>query len=111
MKLVFALFDSLNRRFFGGSLARPTLGWIQRVSRRLLGHYDPAHDAIVISRLLDSPRIPAYVVEYVLYHEMLHVKHPAVYRSERRCVHTPEFKREEKRFPQYAEANRFLARL
>jgi predicted metal-dependent hydrolase len=73
-----------------------------------LGHYDPAHHAIVLSRALDRSKVPAYVVEYVLYHEMLHLKHPVEYRSERRCVHSAAFKAEERRFPEFERANRFL---
>lgn len=103
-----AMFDDLNRRFFGGELLKPSLGWSPRVSRRLLGHFDPAHESIVLSRCLDSEKVPAFVVEYVLFHEMLHVKHPVEYGKHRRCVHTPAFNREEKTFPRYEEANRFL---
>ena len=106
-----AMFDALNREYFGGALAKPRLGWSERRSRRLLGHYDHAHDTIVVSRLLDSRTVPRFVVEYVLFHEMLHLKHPVEYRSGRRCVHGPEFKREERLFPQYDEANRYLKRL
>lgn len=103
-----AMFDDLNNRFFYGRLAKPKLGWSARGSRRLLGHFDPAHESIVLSRLLDCSTVPAFVVEYVLFHEMLHVKHPVEYRTQRRCVHTPTFKREEKTFPSYEEANLFL---
>lgn len=106
-----ALFDRLNRTYFEGEMKKPALGWSLRGSRRLLGHYDPAHHAIVVSRLLDDDRVPEYVVEYVLYHEMLHLKHPVEYRDRRRCVHSPAFKAEERRFPKYREANRFLRAL
>lgn len=103
-----AMFDALNGRYFESQLAKPTLGWSTRGSRRLLGHYDPAHESIVLTRLLDSPTVPEFVVEYVLFHEMLHVKHPVEYRPRRRCVHTTAFKREEKTFPDFDEANLFL---
>lgn len=106
-----ALFADLNVRFFEGALSKPALGWSVRPSRRLLGHYDPAHHAIVISSIFDTPKAPRYVVEYILYHEMLHIKHPAEYRTERRCVHTPAFKAEERRFPQYEQALRYLKRM
>lgn len=106
-----ALFEDLNVRFFEGELSRPALGWSLRPSRRLLGHYDPAHHAIVISSIFDTPKTPRYVVEYILYHEMLHIKHPTEYRTERRCVHTPAFKAEESRFPRYEEALRYLKRM
>jgi predicted metal-dependent hydrolase len=104
------IFADLNVRFFEGCLSKPALGWSMRPSRRLLGHYDPAHHAIVISSIFDTPKTPRCVVEYILYHEMLHIKHPAEYRTERRCVHTPAFRSEEKRFPEYAQAVRYLKR-
>jgi hypothetical protein len=46
-----------------------------------------------------------------MYHEMLHLKYPAEYRSQRRCVHTKPFKEDEKKFPRYAEAVKMLAYL
>ena len=100
------LFDELNARFFHGLLARPTLSWSRGASRQTLGYFDPAHNAIIISRVFDSEEVPLFLLEYVLYHEMLHLKYPTVYRSQRRCVHTPEFKRQEQLFPRYEEAVR-----
>ena len=44
------LFEELNFRYFFGLMARPTLGWSLRVSRTLLGHYDPSHNTIVLSK-------------------------------------------------------------
>jgi hypothetical protein len=42
---------------------------------------------------------------------MLHLKHPVKTRGLRRCVHPPEFKADESRFPQLAEALAFIKRL
>jgi predicted metal-dependent hydrolase len=106
-----AIFEDLNRRFFHGLLARPRMSWSQTKTRRILGHYDPAHNAIIISRVFDHFQVPRCVVEYIVYHEMLHLKHPVRLRGSRRCVHSAEFQAEEKLFPQRAEANRFLRRL
>ena len=102
------LFDDLNRRFFHGLMGRPQLTWSRDHARNRLGHYDPAHNAIVISRVFDDPRIPRYVVEYILYHEMLHLKHPVKLRGSRRCVHSKEFVAEENLFPEVAPAKKFL---
>lgn len=102
------MFDDLNLRFFGGLMAQPALGWSRRPSRTMLGHYDPAHHAIVLSRILDRPSVPRLAVEYVLYHEMLHLRHPTEHKGSRRCVHTREFKQAEKLFPQLAEAQAAL---
>ncbi len=105
------VFDSLNVRFFGGLLGRPELTWSEHHARRSLGHYDAAHNTIVVSRVFDRPSSPRYAIEYLLYHEMLHLKHPVRMRGVRRCVHSREFKAEEARFPQLAEAMAFIKRL
>jgi predicted metal-dependent hydrolase len=106
-----AIFEELNTRFFHGLMARPRMSWSQNKTRRMLGHYDPAHNAIIISRVFDHPAVPGYVLEYIVYHEMLHLKHPVKLRGSRRCVHSAEFQAEEKLFPRAAEANLFLKRL
>ena len=106
-----AVFEDLNTRFFHGLMARPRLSWSQTKTRRILGHYDPAHNAIIISRIFDHPAVPRYVLDYIVYHEMLHLKHPVKLRGSRRCVHSPEFQAEEKLFPRADQANAFLKRL
>jgi predicted metal-dependent hydrolase len=105
------IFDDLNGRFFYGLLARPLLTWSRDRARNRLGHYDPAHNAIVVSRIFDHPRVPAYAVEYIVYHEMLHLKHPVKLRGSRRCVHPVKFQAEEKLFPDLEKAQQFLKRL
>jgi len=105
------VFDSLNFRFFSGLLGRPQLTWSEGMAKRALGHYDAAHNTIVVSRVFDRPSSPRYAVEYLLYHEMLHLKHPVRMRGLRRCVHSREFKAEEALFPQLKEAQAFIKRL
>ena len=106
-----AIFEDLNLRLFGGMMARPQMSWSQGCARNLLGHYDPSHNAIVVSRLFDHPAVPRYAVEYIVYHEMLHLRHPVKLNGSRRCVHSAEFRAEEKLFPQLEAAQRFLRRL
>lgn len=105
------VFDDLNHRFFYGLLARPQMTWSRDRARNRLGHYDPAHNAIVVSRVFDHPRVPCYALEYIVYHEMLHLKHPVKLRGSRRCVHSAEFQAEEKLFPRLGDAKLFLKRL
>ena len=105
------IFDELNLRFFHGLLARPQMTWSQVRSRRSLAHYDPAHNAIVVSRVFDHRAVPRLALEYIVYHEMLHLKHPVKLRGSRRCVHGPEFQAEEKLFPELDKAREFLKRL
>ncbi len=105
------VFESLNARFFHGLLGRPVLTWSEHSARRLLGHYDPAHNTIMVSRIFDRADTPRYAIEYLLYHEMLHLKHPVTVRRGRRCVHPREFQEEEERFPQIVAARAYLRRL
>ncbi len=105
------VFDTLNERFFGGLMGRPELTWSEHNARRSLGHYDAAHNTIVVSRVFDRPSSPRYAIEYLLYHEMLHLKHPVKMNGVRRCAHSREYNAEEKRFPQLKEALAFLKRL
>lgn len=105
------IFDELNTRFFHGLLGRPQMTWSRSHARNALGHYDPAHNAIVVSRVFDQPPVPRCAIEYIVYHEMLHLKHPVKVRSGRRCVHPPQFQAEEKLFPEWEAAKSFLKRL
>ncbi len=105
------VFDSLNLRFFGGLLGRPELTWSEHNAKRSLGHYDAAHNTIVVSRVFDRPSSPRYAIEYLLYHEMLHLKHPVKARGLRRCIHSSAFKADEALFPQLAQALAFIKRL
>jgi predicted metal-dependent hydrolase len=105
------IFECLNLQFFNGLLARPQMTWSRDRARNRLGHYDPAHNAIVVSRVFDDARVPRHTVEYIVYHEMLHLKHPVKLRGSRRCVHSSEFQADEKLFPQIEQAKQFLKRL
>jgi len=103
-----AIFTDLNRRFFAGEIQGVRIGWSQNRSRTSLGHYDSSHRTITITRWLDSSRVPRYVVEYLVFHEMLHARIPVEHRNHRRVVHSAEFAAAERAFPDYARATRWL---
>ena len=105
------IFHGLNQRFFHGQIPLSRLGWSRQNSRRILGHYDSGHGTIIISRKLDSPVVPRYLVEYLVYHEMLHILFPVERHGHRRVVHSREFREAEKKFPHYESAWRQLKRL
>jgi len=105
------MFTSLNARYFDGRLEKPRLSWSLRPTRRIFGHHDHVHGAIIISRTLDSPKVARFVVEYVLYHEMLHIKHPPKAASGRTIYHSSEFRADERRFEGYEKALSALERV
>ncbi len=95
------IFARLNHRFFNDELSYCRIGWSTRASRSVLGRYDPAHHTIMISKSLDSEAIPLDIVEYLVFHEMLHIRIPLERRGARRVVHSRAFHEAEKKFPNY----------
>lgn len=90
----------------------PRLSWSPSRSTRRFGHQDTDHDCIVISRALDDLKVPEFVLDYVVYHELLHILIPPRRGSGgRRMVHPKEFKQAEAQFPRRAEAEAWLGRL
>jgi len=78
---------------------------------RTFGHYEPAHDTVVVSCTLDRADVPEYAIDFVMYHELLHKMLGIDRRNVRKTAHTPEFRQEERRFAHYDEANGWLSRL
>lgn len=105
------LFDQLNAKYFEGKLQRPAIGWSKRSWRRQFGCYDPGPGHILLNRRMDRPKVPQFAVEYVLYHEMLHVKHPSRRAGCTLVSHSPEFRAEEKLFSEFNRARKALDQL
>ena len=101
-----ALFDRLDSTYFRGSIARPRMEWAPTLSRHRFGYFVAMHDVICMNPLLDDPSVPSTVVEFVLYHELLHKKHGTRLENGRRHSHTPEFRAEERLHPHFDEAER-----
>ena len=107
------LYNRINRRYFAGSLDL-SITWFGSPkgkvrSKCTLGVYHGYINLVKIHRLLDNPRIPEYVLEYVIYHEMVHAAVPP-YRDEtgRNCIHSKEFKALERKFEKFKEANLWI---
>lgn len=105
------MFAKLNRKYFDSLLEKPTLTWSQRKTKSILGHHDRVYDTITISKSLDSAQVPEWFVEYILYHEMLHIKHAARMINGRRYYHTTAFRLDERRFTRYDDAQGWLEQI
>jgi hypothetical protein len=92
-------------------MEKPTLQWNRLLTVAKMGHYQASRDTVMLSLSLDHPEVPQYVVDFVMYHELLHKKHGETIINGRRFVHTPEFRREEQQFEKFAEANTLLNKL
>lgn len=106
-----AVFASVNQTYFNQEVTQPRLCWSKVYSHRKFGHYEPSRDRVVISLSLDSAKLPRYVIEFVMYHELLHKVHGGRTQNGRRWVHTPEFHRDERQFKYFSQAQQHLERL
>jgi predicted metal-dependent hydrolase len=73
-----------------------------------MGHYDFFRDLVMLSVTLDDPDVPDFVVDFVMYHELLHKVMGSKVVNGRRYAHTPAFREAERAFPRYEEAEAFL---
>jgi hypothetical protein len=110
------IFDALNRRYFAGGV-RATITYGPAPQRRLprksikLGSYSAEARVIRIHPALDQPRVPHFFVEWIVFHEMLHHRHRARRgRGGRQSVHTPQFLKHERHFPNRARAQAWAAK-
>ncbi len=87
-------FQRLNDHYFKGLLNQPNLVW-GNASFRKLGHYEYATDTICLSTVLqDTPEL----IDYVMYHEMLHKKHKFHHTGQRSMHHSTAFKHDEQKY-------------
>ena len=103
-----AAFTRVNATYFGNRMPHPALRWSHSPSGRKLGHYNFARDEVVLSVALDAPEVPVMVIDFVVYHELLHKQHGLRRSGTRRIAHTAEFRRDERRFAQYAAVHAWL---
>jgi predicted metal-dependent hydrolase len=102
------IYIELNSRYFNSQIEINRIGWGLRKGRGRLGHYDPIHNTITLSPLLDAPDVPLYVVRYIVYHEMLHALLGHKPADGARKHHPVEFRNAERSYPEYTKAKKFL---
>jgi hypothetical protein len=93
----------INARYFDDHIEISKIGWGRRRSWTRLGHFDPLHQTITLSSVLDSPKVPDFVIKYIVYHEMLHAAFQDAPKH-----HPPVFRNTERAYPDFARAKKFL---
>jgi len=101
-------FERVNSAYFSGSLLKPRLRWNRVLTARKFGHYESARDTVMLSLSLDDPAVPQLLVDYIMYHELLHKYHSVKLANGRRLAHTPAFRKDDQSFKGYKEV---IARL
>ena len=104
-------FDRVNAGYFGGKMARPRLTWNRTFTGRKFGHYVWILDTVMVSRTLDAATVPEFVVDFLVFHELLHKFHGLHWVNGRGYAHTAEFYESERKFERFAEAESVLTTL
>ena len=87
-------FDRVNERYFFNIIEKPNLKFGSN-SFSQLGSYEYQTDTITISSIFkENPKL----LDYVMYHEMLHKKHSFKSKKGRSYYHTSDFRKDEKLF-------------
>lgn len=102
------IFNLLNKRYFDNGVKTPVIGWSKNRSYSRLGFYHPRRDLLVISRIFDSSKVPQIIIQYLMYHEMLHIVFPTKDCNGRRSVHAKEFRNHERQFPEFKQIQQWL---
>jgi len=92
------IFQRINQEYFQNQFNLPSLRWSKRLNRYRLGAYNRQRNEIVISKILDQKNVPVFVIEGILYHEMLHIIHPIARNNGRLIIHGTDFQKDEKKF-------------
>ncbi|MEE4194264.1 MAG: SprT-like domain-containing protein [Anaerolineae bacterium] len=101
-------FHRVNWAYFDGKQTLPHLQWSKRATQRKLGHYNPIPDTIQLSSVLDSPVVPEYALDYVMYHEMVHRELGIAEVNGRKSSHNTAFHQMEKEYANLEKAKRFF---
>jgi hypothetical protein len=105
------VFERVNATYFEGRMAKPQLTWNETITKRKLGHYEPDTDTVMVSITLDTSKTPQYVMDFIMYHELLHIQHGIKNVRGRRYAHTASFRKAESEFKQYQQAQDYLRKL
>lgn len=97
-------------RYFAQEETHPALAWASRPGRWRFGSYDHVRDRILINRRLGQADVPTYVLDFVMYHELLH-RQVGIRWGRRRGVHHAEFRAKERQFEYYERAEAALQAL
>lgn len=87
-------FNRVNEKYFLNLIEQPNLEFNNSVNK--LGSYEYGSDTITITKYLKESSNE--LLDYVMYHEMLHKKHKFNNTGTKTNHHTKEFKEEEKKF-------------
>jgi len=101
--------DSVAQIWFPQMSPRPQARWLAAFSVRKLAHYHLSKDEIALSLVFDSLEVPREILQYLVYHELLHKEVGIAKVKGRHLAHTPAFKARERQFPGFGELEKKIS--
>jgi len=102
--------QSVRKIWFPEMIDLPNISWLKQFSTRKLAHYAQNNDEIAISLIFDFLDVPAEILSYLAYHELLHRQLGTRRVNGRRYAHTSDFKSQEHLFPNWREIDALIER-
>ncbi len=93
-------FQRINAMFFSNKIEKPNLVWGKRAFHKLAS-YNLYEDTITVSEIFKDAR--QEVLNYLMYHEMLHKHFQFRQRNGRNFYHSRDFRKAERLYPEYKE--------
>lgn len=87
-------FNRVNEKYFNGFIDKPNLRWGGN-SFIKLGSYEYGSNTVIISKIFEED---SELLDYIMYHELLHKKHKFHTKNGRSYHHTRKFRKKEKEF-------------
>ncbi|MBU0459191.1 MAG: hypothetical protein KJ771_00115 [Nanoarchaeota archaeon] len=101
-------FWRVNELFFYNRMEQPNLQWGQQAFRKLAS-YNYHNDTVTVSTIFQDQRDE--ILDYLMYHELLHKFHKFKHKNGRSSYHNKEFKDTEKLYPNYQEMEREISKI
>jgi hypothetical protein len=101
-------FNRVNQNFFQNTIEQPNLTW-GTASRRKLASYNFHDDTVSVSTIFKESR--EEILDYLMYHELLHKFHKFNHKNGRSHFHTPKFRSDENLYPKKNEIDQEINRI
>ncbi len=102
------VYERVVKEYFNSEVEVTDIGWSRKPVKSYLAHYRKDLDRITFNKALDSQKVPGFLLEYLMYHELLHVVFPARFVAGRWRKHSSDFKAREREFPEYSRARAWI---
>lgn len=104
------LIDSVERLMDAGLVGESDIEnsyytWANHMAKYRFGQCNQTFRVVSVNPILDDQRVPDQILDYVIYHETLHLRQDT---SKNRRPHNAQFRSWEHMFPDYDEAEKYL---